>query len=203
MIFEGLFDASSKLFPSAFGSSTVSPCVSIGAVTMKMISSTSITSTSGVTLISERSVGSSVSVGRRISVRRTSSACGYSREVPLRQIQKVHRKVLHLPPGLPKALDEHVVGEEGGDGGEEAGGGVDERFADAGGDGDDRRGAGGADGGEGVHDSPHGAEEADERRRRGGRGQKGGEAAQARRLDPPGAPQRAFPPVQRADPPAA
>ena len=37
---------------AAFGRSTLTPGVSSGAVTMKMISSTSITSTSGVTLIS-------------------------------------------------------------------------------------------------------------------------------------------------------
>ena len=36
----------------AFGSSTFTPCASSGAVTMKMISSTSMTSTSGVTLMS-------------------------------------------------------------------------------------------------------------------------------------------------------
>jgi hypothetical protein len=37
---------------SAFGRSTLTPVVSIGAATMKMISNTNITSTSGVTLIS-------------------------------------------------------------------------------------------------------------------------------------------------------
>src|SRR4051812_26001590 len=38
---------------ATFGSSTGTPCWRIGAVTMKMMSSTSITSTSGVTLICE------------------------------------------------------------------------------------------------------------------------------------------------------
>jgi hypothetical protein len=51
-IVAGFADVVSKTRPSAVGRSTLSPCVISGAVTMKTTSSTSITSTSGVTLMS-------------------------------------------------------------------------------------------------------------------------------------------------------
>src|SRR3954470_5071328 len=79
-------------------------------------------------------------------------------KVPLRQIQKLQREVFHLAAGLSQALDKMVVGEQGWYGGEEAGSGVDQRFADAGSDGGDGGGGRGADRGEGVHDSPYRAE---------------------------------------------
>ena len=108
-------------------------------------------------------------------------------KVPLRQIQKLQREILHLAAGLTEALDEVVVGEKGGDGGEEAGGGVDERLADARRDGRDRGGRCRSDRGEGVHDSPYRSEEADERRGCRGRGEEGEIARQARRFDARGA----------------
>ena len=67
-------------------------------------------------------------------------------------------------------LEEIVVGDQGGDGGEESGGGGDEGLCDAGCYGAEAGGARSAEAGEGVDDAPDGAEEADERRDAGGGG---------------------------------
>ena len=63
---------------------------------------------------------------------------------------------------IANVLQEIVVGDKGGDGGEEAGGGGDEGFGDAGSDGAEAGSASGAETGEGVNDAPDGAEKADE-----------------------------------------
>ena len=70
-------------------------------------------------------------------------------------------------------MEEIVVGDQGGDGGEEASGGGDEGFGDAGRNGAKAGGAGGAEAGEGVDDAPDGAEEADEGSDAGRGGQPG------------------------------
>ena len=70
-------------------------------------------------------------------------------------------------------LEEIVVGDEGGDGSEEARGGGDEGFGDAGRDSAETGGAGSAEAGEGVDDAPNGAEEADEGSDAGGGGEPG------------------------------
>jgi len=64
---------------------------------------------------------------------------------------------------IANVLEEIVVGDEGGDGGEEARGSGDESFGDAGCDGAKAGGTGAAEAGESVNDAPDGAEEADER----------------------------------------
>lgn len=63
---------------------------------------------------------------------------------------------------IANVLEEMVVSDQGGDGGEKAGGGGDECFGDAGSDGAKAGSARGAEAGEGVDDAPDGAEEADE-----------------------------------------
>jgi len=70
-------------------------------------------------------------------------------------------------------LKKIVVGDEGGDGGEEARCSGDQSFRDAGRDGAEAGGARGAKAGEGVDDAPNGAEESDERSDGGGGGEPG------------------------------
>jgi hypothetical protein len=68
-------------------------------------------------------------------------------------------------------LKEIVVGDEGGDSGEKAGGGSNQRFGDTGSNRAQTGGAGSAKSGEGVDDAPNSAEESDE----GGNASGGGE----------------------------
>jgi len=63
---------------------------------------------------------------------------------------------------IANVLEEIVIGNEGGDGGEESGGGGDEGFGDTGSDGTEAGSASGAETGEGVNDAPNCAEKADE-----------------------------------------
>jgi hypothetical protein len=63
---------------------------------------------------------------------------------------------------VANVLEEIVVGDEGGDGGEKSRSGGDEGFGDARGDGAKAGGSRSAEAGEGVDDAPDGAEEADE-----------------------------------------
>lgn len=74
---------------------------------------------------------------------------------------------------IANVLEEVVVGDEGGDGGEKAGGGSNQGFGDTGGNGAKTRGAGSAEAGEGVDDAPNGAEESDERSNASGGGEPG------------------------------
>src|SRR5512141_218686 len=89
------------------------PCWMSGAVTMKMMSSTSITSTSGVTLIS-------VSVWRPMPPEENAKRCLLAEEVPLDDVQEVVREVGHLAVEHADLRDEEVVGHHRRDGGEEA-----------------------------------------------------------------------------------
>ena len=74
---------------------------------------------------------------------------------------------------IANELQEIVVGDQGGDGGEKACGGGDEGFGDAGSDGAKAGGARRAETGEGVDDAPNRAEEADEGSYAGGGGEPG------------------------------
>src|SRR5580658_3565471 len=94
-----------------------------GAATMKMISSTSMTSTMGVTLMSERPffpppVENDMRVGSLLE------------EVPLDDVQEVRREVRHLRLQHVNLAVEAVEGHHRGDGGEEPHRGGDERVAD-------------------------------------------------------------------------
>src|ERR1700676_2060981 len=167
---------SGRFRASARGRASWMPWRSIGVATMKMISSTSITSTSGVTLMSP--ITSSCSSRRWKAMAR--SRLG---EVPLRQVEEFHDEVLDAGPQLAAAVGEVVVGDERRDRGAETGGGVDQGLGDAGRDRDDRGRAGGADVADGHHDLPDGAEQADEGRRRGGGGEEGRPARHVAQLD--------------------
>src|SRR5687767_12584495 len=120
---------------------------------MKMMRSTRMTSTSGVTLISARVPSSSSSPYLKAIA---------LHEISLGQIQKLECEVFHLATRLAKLLEKVVVAEQRGDRGEQSCGGVDERFADAGSNGDDRRGSAHGDPAKGSHDSPDGPEKSDE-----------------------------------------
>src|SRR5512145_1798741 len=139
-----------------------------GAVTMKMMRSTSITSTSGVTLIS-------LSVWRPPPPVDMATALSPRRpeEVAPDDVEEVVREVGHLAVEDPDLRREVVVGDDGRDGGEEADGGGDERLADGAGDGGEVGVPHPVDVVERVHDPPDRAEEADERRGAGRRPEEG------------------------------
>jgi len=74
---------------------------------------------------------------------------------------------------VANVLEKVVVGDEGGDGGEETGRGGDKRFGNARSNGAKTGGAGSAETREGVDDAPNGAEESNERSDGGGGGEPG------------------------------
>ena len=81
----------------ATGRLTSTPRCNIGAATMKMMSSTSITSTSGTTLISARLVDDASSAARRVRPPPGSASPSASLgEVPLGDVQELEREVVHL-----------------------------------------------------------------------------------------------------------
>src|SRR5512138_109525 len=106
---------------AAFGRLTSMPRYIIGAVSMKISSSTSTTSTSGMMLIS-----ASVAPMRRPSpppVSRLNAI--FPRELGDRardEIEQVHRDPFHLRGPVLHAVDEEVVRDDRRDGGREAGG---------------------------------------------------------------------------------
>src|SRR5512143_384451 len=91
-----------------FGSRTSIPCWRSGAVTMKMTRRTSITSTRGVTLMSDRAFVSS-------SSRKDIAGSAASGEMALGQVQELQREVVHLRADHPDLAIEVVVGDEGRD----------------------------------------------------------------------------------------
>src|SRR5688572_3257585 len=170
----------------------------MGAVTMKMISSTSITSTSGVTLMSPRTLssGSPLVPKWKAMSRAVPDRLG---EIAPGEVHELDHEVFHVG-AQPAQLDAEVVeADQRRDGGAETGRGVDQGFGDAWRHRHDRGRAGLADVAEGAHDAPHGAEQADEGRRRGGGGEEVGAPRQQPELDPEGAAQAALDRVQRLD----
>src|SRR5436305_13835283 len=135
----------------------------MGAAIMKMISSTSITSTSGVTLMSARTGSSSpLPLPRLNAIAFLSPAWTPLGEVPLREVEEFEGEVLHPHPQPARVLGEEVVGDQGRDSGGEAGGGVDQRLGDARRQRHDRGRALDAGVVEGLHHAPDRAEKADE-----------------------------------------
>src|SRR5689334_9596828 len=147
----------------------------IGAVSMKMRSSTRTTSTKGMMLISASELpmrwpsppptSSSLNAifGRAPQLRRTAE-----------HVQEIEREAVHLGRPVLHAIHEVVVRHDGGDGGGEAGGRCDQRLRDTGRDDGEAGRPLLSDAVEGRHDAPHRAEEADEgrgTRRRGEEGQ--------------------------------
>src|SRR5690606_37780311 len=135
----------------------LSPCM-FGMISMKMISSTWTTSTSGVTLM----VGLGPLPGLPVST-----------AMPMRALQVVDQLaggVLHLHVEAVDAARQVVEEEHRGDCDDEADGGDDQGLGDAGGHGRDAAAAGAGDALEGDDDADDGAEQADEG---GGRADRG------------------------------
>src|SRR5271157_4579244 len=162
------------------GTETSIPDCRTGAVIMKMTSSTSTTSTSGVMLIS----ASEVRVWPLLLVKATLSlpgefgfsvtrGRGRTRGNLFEQVQQFAGKVVGGRGKNPDARGELVVSHHGRHGHKEAGRGGDERLRDAGGDGPQRRRSRRSQAVEGVDDADHRAEEADEGTGGGDGGQPG------------------------------
>src|SRR3954470_7959635 len=191
----GSWTRSGRFWALAFGSATSTPWWSMGAAIMKMMSSTSITSTRGVTLMSAITGSSSPSPLPKLKA----ISPGPLGEIPLGQVEEFEHEVVHPRAQPAHVLGEVVVGDEGGNGGGEAGGGVDQRLGDAGGHGHDRGRALEADVVEGLHDAPHRAKKADERGGGGGGGEEARPAGHRLQLDVDGPRQRPFEGGDRGD----
>src|SRR5262249_36113931 len=126
-----------------FGRSTETPCCRMGAVTMKMMSSTSMTSTSGVTLMSEIE---SPPPG-------PPKAMLLLQEVPLRDVQELGAERVHLRRQHANLSGETVVHDHGRDGRGQADGSGHEGLRDTGRDGLDAGRRGGGETHERRHDS--------------------------------------------------
>src|SRR5512134_2533631 len=151
----------------AWGRFTSTPWVSIGAVTMKMMRSTSITSTRGVTLISAiiRRSPSRLPVERAIALHLV--------DVAFEEVDELDGEAVDPRRDRPDPVEEVVVRHDRGDRGRQAGRRRDQGFRDAGGHGGERRAPGRGDPRKGVHDPPDGPEQADERGRASGGRQEG------------------------------
>src|ERR1043165_2162005 len=113
-----------------FGTSTCSPYSITCAVSMKMISNTSTTSTNGVTLISD----SICPPPRRRDPKPpplTDNAMSLS-ETTFRHIEEFERKIVHARPDFADRVAEIVIENRRRDGREKPDGGRDERLRDAG-----------------------------------------------------------------------
>src|SRR5262245_55546445 len=106
---------------------------------MKISSSTSTTSTSGMMLIS-----ASVVPPPRRSFPESKLNAIFATELrhgPSDEVEQIHREAFPLGGPVPDAVDEVVVGDDGGDGGREAHGGRDQRLGDTWRDDGEARGA--------------------------------------------------------------
>src|SRR6185437_260359 len=149
---------------------TSTPDWSTGAVSMKMRSRTRTTSTSGVMLISASAVCVSPFAEKAIGLEGPPSwlfgllgLCGRSQKGGvLDGVEKLAAEVIHARGELPQTCGELVVADDSGDGDDEAGGGRDESFRDAGSYGAQCGCTCGAQSVEGVDDAHDSSEEADE-----------------------------------------
>src|SRR5688572_18271696 len=177
----------------ASGSLTWILCVISGAVIMKMINNTNITSTRGVTLIS--AIGPPLSlpelkaIVRTPTTRRRRRYCGLalaSRFADARtggeEVVQVVREGVELVVRDTVQTHEEVVRKHRRDGDEQTDGGHDQRFTHRAGDGLDRRFAAGAEAQQCVVDAPHGAEQTDERSGRTDGGEHGQATLELHRL---------------------
>src|SRR5580765_8356295 len=152
----------------AFGRVTVMPCCNRGATSIMMMRSTSMTSTSGVTLISDLTPPfappRSIAIGQSpIESRAYNSSL---RGLPDEEVDQLRRGVVHFDVEVFDAAGEVVVEPHRRNRDDEPERGLDERFRNA-----DRHGAdagrpAGADALERVDDADDGAEQSDERGRR-------------------------------------
>ena len=149
-----------------WGTLTSIPDCSIGAVTMKMMSSTRTTSTRGVMLMS----ASAVCVRPLAEVKAISAAprwlgsVGLPSALPLHQIQHLQREVVVARGHFTNGANDEIVGDHRWDGGSQAGGGGNQSFGDARSDRAQSRRTSGAQAMECVDDSPDGSEQSNERR---------------------------------------
>ena len=170
---------------AVIGRSTLTPRTIIGVITMKMISSTSTTSTSGVTLISARTCP----LGWRFRWPPARGPRGQvvitrSRVPAQDRVDQLGRGLVDVDGDVVEARGEVVVEPDRDDRDAEADGGGHQRLGDAGRHGADAAAALGRIGQllERGDDAADGAEQADERRRRRDRRQHRHAAAQAGEL---------------------
>src|SRR6266850_2224124 len=136
-----------------------------GAVTMKITSSTSITSTYGTMLIS--------CIGPRLRSAGMGKSAPLPHGLPLEDVRELLHEALEAVAQAVDVMRVAVIGHDRRDGGEEADRGGDQRLGDAGRDLRERRLLHVRKAAERVHDAPHRAEEADVRADRAGRGEEG------------------------------
>src|SRR5665648_1053295 len=134
-------------FALACGRFTSTPWVSRGAVTMKMMRRTSITSTSGVTLISAMTLRSPARPEELIIAMASSLV-----DLALEEVDEFGGEAVDPGVDRPDTGQEVVVGDDGRDGRAQPRRGGDEGLGDAGGHGGQRGVSRGGDAREGVHD---------------------------------------------------
>ena len=122
------------------GTSTSMPNSITCAVSMKMMSRTSTTSTNGVTLISAMACAAAPAATgiRRHWWRRP---CATLPETALGQVEELEREIVHAGAQFADQVAEVVIEDGRGDGGEQADRGGDQRLGDAGRDGLEAGGA--------------------------------------------------------------
>src|SRR5580692_2120161 len=151
-------------FAPASGKSTLTPSLSKGAVIMKMISSTNMTSMYGTTLISPINRRRRCDVGICLTLHPGGS-------VTLQDGGELFYKRIEAQLQAADLIGEAVVGDHGGDGGKQTHGRGDQRFGNAGRDRRERRLLHIAQIVERRHDAPDRAEQTHVRTGRADRGQ--------------------------------
>src|SRR5579872_2099002 len=116
---------------ATLGTSTSMPNSMTWAVNMKMMSSTSTTSTNGVTLISARLPVPALRLRDPNPLPPLTESAMLISETALRHIQKFHREIVHAGAHLTNLLAEDVVENSGWNCGDEADGGRDQRLGNA------------------------------------------------------------------------
>src|SRR5215218_5393615 len=167
---------------AATGSLTSTPFWSIGAMIIMMMSSTSMTSTSGVTLISDLTpplppsciamarYSQPLESGRPGPASRRRSVCTSLRGSLLDEvIDELRRRVVHFDVEVIEPAGEVIVKPHRGDRHEETERGLDDRLGDTGRDRADAARAGRRNPDERIDDADDRAEQSDERRRRADR----------------------------------
>src|SRR5258705_13627487 len=142
---------------SAIGSLTLTPCCSIGATSIMMMSSTSITSTSGVTLIS--ALIPPLAPPTSIDIAISPEVATRLRRLLDEVVDELRRGVVHLHVEVFDARRQVVVDPDRRDGDDQAEGGFHERFGNTDRHGAETRRARRADALERVDDADHRAEQ--------------------------------------------
>src|ERR1700722_8319958 len=135
------------------GRSTSMPDCRIGAVIIKMMSSTRTTSTSGTILISESEVPVCLLI--------CGIAADFLRAHFFDLCGNFHGEIIHARSQVSGAAYKIIVSNYGGNCREKSGGGGDQCFGNAGSHGTQAGSARGAQAGESVHNAPHGSEQSD------------------------------------------